>query len=453
MATASANASANTSDNAGSHVLALKQKRRVFKRLITTVGNWLETYTDSAKERSKLRERIQRLRTQFDSFNEIQDELAILEGFEEAQTERENTTEHYDDVIATAITLLENLERPATQTPAATIRLASDSPAPSTSTTAIGVHLPKIDLPKFDGRLEKWLTFKDAFQSMIHAHPGLTDIQRMSYLRLSLTGKAVSAIESFMTSEDSYKAAWDQLIQAYDNTRALVLQHTALLINEPEMPNDNAESICDLVNHMQSHIRSLHALGRSGEDIANDILVSLVISKMGPETRRVWEQTLTDTQTPKIDDIFMHLRNASHRCQRGDTKGTTSRNVDNAEDTQRKTVTNNANRRPASPRKAPPSRYQPPSPRASKRQTFVTKSATPCKICNAGSHEAYQCRQFHDMSIHDRVQAIRKAKLCENCLRSDHTTNECRAGKCRVCNGRHNTKIHQESTTKSDTVS
>ncbi|XP_029054260.1 uncharacterized protein LOC114881599 [Osmia bicornis bicornis] len=385
----------------------MKNKRRTFKAQIAIIGKSLETYQDSSKERVKLRERIERLRKQFEGFNEIQDELGIIENFEQTEAEREAVTEQYDDVIATAITLLQEAGQSAIQLPSTAPRTANESPASSTSSAAIGVHLPKIDLPKFDSRLEKWIAFKDAFQTMIHAHPGLSDIQKLHYLRLSLSGKAESAIESFTISEDNYRAAWDQLIETYDNTRALVLRHSALLRDTPAMHDDTAEAICDLVNHMQSQIRSLHALGRSWEDIANDLLTSIAISKMGPRTKREWEQTLSDTTMPKIADIFRHLRNASHRCRNENSSVTHQTPISNAH---RASSTNNA---PSSQtpsknsstfsRQTPTLGKKPLSPRTNRRQTFVAASGTSCKICNSGSHPAFQCQQFLDMAVKDRL--------------------------------------------------
>ncbi|KOC69641.1 hypothetical protein WH47_10752 [Habropoda laboriosa] len=426
-----------------------KNKRRVFKGQITSLGNVLKVYQDSAKERVKIRERIERLRKQLDNFNTKQDELGLIEGFEQSEAEREAVTELYDDVIATAITLLQEVEQAPTQT--TTLRNA-DSPTLSTSSTAIGVHLPKIDLPKFDGRLEKSVAFKDAFSTMIHAHSGLSDIQKLHYLRLSLSSKAESAIESFTISEDNYKAAWDQLIETYDNTRALVLQHAALLRNTPTMTDDTAESIRDMINHMQSQIRSLEALGRSWENIANDLLASIAISKMSPGTKREWEQTLSDTTVPKIADIFRHLRNASHRCRTENSTTNTPVAIKNrasaASDTPpRQTPTRTS---PAFPRKSPTPPWKVSSPRTARRQTFVSASQSSCKICNTGYHPAYQCQRFLDMSVKNRLQATRKANLCINCLQGDHATDKCNGGKCRVCHGRHNTKLHRDASPREE---
>ncbi|XP_076661051.1 uncharacterized protein LOC143364796 [Halictus rubicundus] len=290
-------------------IRALKHKQRVFTSNLTNFTTELSEYQDSATARTKLRERIDRLRKQFDAFNDAQDELGQYEDFDQTETERKTVTTAYDDALASAIQLSESFSL----TPSQSMRTTTDSPAPSTSNSITGIHLPKINLPRFDGRLEKWLPFKDAFLSLIHGHTGLTDIQRFNYLRLSVSGQAESAIESFTMSEENYKAAWAQLLETYDNQRALVLRHTALLLETPAMPEGTPNSINNLINYMQSHIRSLQSLGRSWEDIANDFITSIAIDRMDHETRRTWEHTLVDTRMPHAAEMFKHLRNASHQ--------------------------------------------------------------------------------------------------------------------------------------------
>ncbi|XP_017796723.1 PREDICTED: uncharacterized protein LOC108577992, partial [Habropoda laboriosa] len=212
--------------------------------------------------------------------------------------------------MATAVVCLEELE-----TRAAPSSSKSHASTQSSSPYALSVNLPKIDLPKFDGRIEMWITFKDAFHTLIHTQPGLNKIQKLHYLRLSLSGKAEAAIGAFSITEDNYEAAWKHLMEIYDNKRALVLRHAALLRDTPAMPDDSSDSIRELANHMQLHIRSLQAIGRSSDDIANDLLASILISKMGTDTRKSWERTLSDTEMPKIDDLFKFLHNASHQSK------------------------------------------------------------------------------------------------------------------------------------------
>lgn len=427
------------------HVALLKNKRRAFRTQITLVTKHVNEYVDTPSERAKLRDRMSRLRAQFDRFNDIQDELGLVEDYDTVEAEREATSEQYAEVAARASVLLAGWERVAAPPIS---RSANDTPASILSATPVGIHLPKIDLPKFDGRLEKWTNFKDAFQTMIHTHTGLSEIQKLHYLRLSLSGKAQEAIESFTISEDNYKAAWDQLNETYDNTRALVLRHADLLSATPKMPDDSAESSRDLVNHMQSHLRSLQALGRSDQQIKNDLLVSIAVSKLDINTYKAWEQTLTGTEMPKIEDIFRYLRNASHRCKV-------------SEDT---TASNHASRqarttspRPKAQRGQPPRspklpRRTPTSPlssistaRKEIRQVYATATAPTCKFCKTGNHQEFRCTTFLEWTPDARLQAARKASLCLNCLRADHPTEKCTAGGCRICGKRHNTRLHRKT--------
>ncbi|XP_076395362.1 uncharacterized protein LOC143265690 [Megachile rotundata] len=424
------------------------------------LSNQVNAYTDSASARVKLRNRIDRLHKQFESFVDIQDELALIDNPEEAERERETTIELFDDAVASATVFLNQLERVDNQAniqPAAMV--TNESPAPSAATFSLPVHLPKIDLPKFDGRIEKWVTFKDAFETMIHSQPGLSNVQRLQYLRLSLIGQAESAIDVFTISEDNYEAAWNQLKDIYDNKRVLVLRHATLIRNTPQMTDDSPKAIRDFVNHIQLHIRSLQALCRTWEDIASDLLTSMMIAKMSAEIRRAWERTLTDTAVPKAIDLLKHLRIASHQSKDTETPHYSS-------DTSHEFVQYSKPRSPPPnrkflpSRKSPPSlrtssqpsssRVSPPSPRKQRYQAYVSFAGSNCKICNSGSHAPYQCQKFLDMPIDDRRKAIQRIRFCLNCLQPDHVADDCKSGGCRVCNGRHNTKLHKDVALQED---
>lgn len=95
----------------------------------------------------------------------------------------------------------------------------------------------------------------------------------------------------------------------------LFLRQAALLRDTSAIPDNSSESIHDLANYMQLHIRSLQALSRSWEKITNDLLNSIVITKMAKDTRKSWKRTLSDTEVPKIESIFKFLHNASQQCK------------------------------------------------------------------------------------------------------------------------------------------
>ncbi|XP_076661069.1 uncharacterized protein LOC143364842 [Halictus rubicundus] len=379
---------------------SLRNKCRFFKGQITVLNNFVACYKDSPLERIKLRERIGRLRDLFSKFNQHQDELAMLsDDYEELDKQREQVTENYDNAIASAIQLQESF---ATNTK---ITLSENNHDES---KIIQVNLPKIDLPKFDGRIEHWVTFKDAFQTMIHTHTGLSNIQKLNYLKLSLSGRAEIAIGAFTISDENYEAAWKHLTEIYDNKRALVLRHAALLRDTPAMSNDSSESIRDLANYMQLHIRSLEALGRKKEDIANDLLTSILISRMGKETRKTWERKKLTNNHQRQENTYQKSHSNNNRAKYN-----------------------------------PPKRNSPPPSPRSVRRVFNTAIQFPtCGICKSGSHAAFQCKSFLDASVEKRIELVRKSNLCYNCLKPGHSHNTCRGGRCKKCNLPHNTHLH-----------
>ncbi|CAI6343095.1 unnamed protein product [Macrosiphum euphorbiae] len=51
--------------------------------------------------------------------------------------------------------------------------------------TESAIRLPPISLPEFDGDYKKWLNYRDTFDSFVHKHKDLSDIQKLHYLKTS----------------------------------------------------------------------------------------------------------------------------------------------------------------------------------------------------------------------------------------------------------------------------
>jgi len=92
-------------------------------------------------------------------------------------------------------------------------------------------------------------------------------------------------------------------------------------------------------------------------------------------------------------------------------------------------------------------------------QAFIVSASRNCVICKASKHPLYLCEKFKQLPVHKRIEAVRSAKICYNCLRS-HRGNPCKFSNCTICQKRHNTLLHQEnysnnqnsSATKSESV-
>ena len=75
-----------------------------------------------------------------------------------------------------------------------------------------------------------------------------------------------------------------------------------------------------------------------------------------------------------------------------------------------------------------------------------TKSSyrSPCVVCR-GEHRLFYCDDFKKMKVPERIDVVRKFKLCENCLLANHDVKNCRKqSTCSVpdCGRKHTKFIH-----------
>lgn len=65
-----------------------------------------------------------------------------------------------------------------------------------------------------------WTNFKDLFESLIADNVTLTNVQRLHYLKLSLSDEAELLLKNVVVNENNYASAWQTLKDRYDNKRS-----------------------------------------------------------------------------------------------------------------------------------------------------------------------------------------------------------------------------------------
>ncbi|XP_052737821.1 uncharacterized protein LOC128198126 [Bicyclus anynana] len=84
----------------------------------------------------------------------------------------------------------------------------------STSTGNIGggkqnVHLPKISLPVFGGNYEEFPSYKDLFLSLVHHNDSLSDVQKLHYLKTTVTGEAAMLLKNIQKLDPETHKQWE----------------------------------------------------------------------------------------------------------------------------------------------------------------------------------------------------------------------------------------------------
>lgn len=122
------------------------------------------------------------------------------------------------------------------------------------------VRLPELNLLTFSGDYEEWFPFFDTFQAIIHANESLEDVQKLHYLRASLTGDAKNIISALKISAVNYQVAWRLLKERYDNKR-VITQNIRAIMKLPSMTRENVFELRQIADGALRHIHALHWKG------------------------------------------------------------------------------------------------------------------------------------------------------------------------------------------------
>ncbi|XP_017762647.1 PREDICTED: uncharacterized protein LOC108552545 [Eufriesea mexicana] len=146
-------------------------------------------------------------------FDAIQYEI---EAFDKSEVACDELRGNYHAAVSRANRVIEKIP-PTNPTPRASTVLAP-----------MDIKLPEMRLPMFDGTIEKWSSFFDLFCSMIDRNSDLTSVQKLQYLRSTLSGKIAACLESLTTTDANYPDAIELLPSTLKDKKTIPF-HTELL--------------------------------------------------------------------------------------------------------------------------------------------------------------------------------------------------------------------------------
>ncbi|XP_029158933.1 uncharacterized protein LOC114931136 [Nylanderia fulva] len=170
---------------------------------------------------------------------------------------------------------------------------------PVSNQLAVSHHtrLPRIDLPKFSGNASEWMSFKDLFSSIIIGNASLSPVEKLQYLKASLTGTAAHLLKNTALTADNFQKAWTDLISFYENKQLLVNSAIQSLLSLKKITKESSSELERLYTNIMQIYRALETLQRPVEHW-DDFLVFLTVQRLDAESVKVWEQHLGSTKEP-----------------------------------------------------------------------------------------------------------------------------------------------------------
>lgn len=284
--------------------------------------------------------------------------------------------------------------------------------------------LPHTPLPSFDGKPEHWFRFKSMFTDIMNKCATEDAATKLYHLDKCLVGEAAGVINQQFINENNYDAAWEFLVQRYEDKRKIVDIHANKLLQLKSMTQESGRQLRDLIEECKRHVDSLRYHGHDVLGLSDIVLVNVLASKLDYETKKLWEASNEHGVIPTYEGTIEFLEKHASVLERVEASSSCQ-----PKSKPKANVT-------ATPQKAS----------QSKSSSFtVTAAEIKCLFCGKG-HFNHQCDELLKVSPSERNDIAKKAGVCYNCLRKGHLTIKCSSKhSCRECNKRHHTVLHLDS--------
>ncbi|XP_058817780.1 uncharacterized protein LOC131681089 [Topomyia yanbarensis] len=346
--------------------------------------------------------RIQRLDELWREFESIQDEIEVLEDSEEQfSDERREFQTLYFELKASLEGKLPS--RPPTAPPL---------PLPSVHVQPVAnIRLPEISLKQFSGRIDDWVSFRDLFVSLIHNNQQLGAVQKLHYLRATISGEAAGIISSLDLSANNYSVAWKMLRERYENKNFLIKRHMSGLLSISSLKRESSSGLSELADEFDRHVQLLDKL-ENKEDHWNSFLVERLSNCLDSAALREWETQVSDEERPTYKQLLEFVHKRSRILQTIMLSHTSNTQSDTKPLKSRLTTAH-----------------------------VASDNIPKCPSCKQ-AHLLFQCDQFRNLVPKQRFEFVKRHGLCINCLKGNHLARDCSSGSCKTCARKHHSLLH-----------
>ena len=262
---------------------------------------------------------------------------------------------------------------------------------------------PQLEIPTFSGNYNNWVSFKDLFNETIHKNNGMSDAQKMQYLKSKVKGEAERLIHHLNVTSDNYIVCWDILNQRYNNTKLIFQSYMNTLMSLPVMHQQSVALIKRMHDTAQE---CLNAIKNLGVDITSwdPIIVYLLTQKLDTASYIDYMESVNNPrELPSLKEYLQYLEakftslESSHRKQ------------DNA---MQKNIVSNKNQYPSTHlnksyyHKMSLINSKVISPVLNDKSNLMSKYR--CSLCRSNDHGIYYCQKFLEMLPSDRLKTATK---------------------------------------------
>jgi hypothetical protein len=132
--------------------------------------------------------------------------------------------------------------------------------------------LPKLELPKYGGKVTEWNSFWELYDSAIHSNPTISKVNKFNYLQSLLEGQAARAIKGLTLTNANYDAAIIILRERFGKTQQTIAAHMDEILKIQVCMNGRTSQLRYVYDKICVHVRGLASLGVSSEQYGSMLI-------------------------------------------------------------------------------------------------------------------------------------------------------------------------------------
>ncbi|XP_037961189.1 uncharacterized protein LOC119690240 [Teleopsis dalmanni] len=273
--------------------------------------------------------------------------------------------------------------------------------------------LPPLQLPSFNGKYSEFKNFITTFTQIIDRESTLSNLEKFNYLLTCLHGPSLETVNAFQVTNENYSKALNRLKDRYDNPTLIFMENVSALFDLPGTSKPEGDKLRSLIDTASTIYSSLLSLG-SERDIAQAMLIHIVMQKCDEGTRRKWKESLDFKRLPCWNDCSAVLE---RHCQYLQSLDKTSPCVSDVHTNDKLSKIKKSHKDYA---------------------FSCTKSS--CIFCSSANHKLNGCERFESLSTAQRFDTVKRFTLCINCLSKGHQRSNCPSTySCKICSDQHHT--------------
>lgn len=280
--------------------------------------------------------------------------------------------------------------------------------SPTAETTSLSAEL-RPSLYTFDGNIENFNSFYETFRLLVHNQANISKINKFNYLLSCIKGSALNIVQNIPISANNYDHAWDSLLDTYQDSRTSVGRYLDKMLNFLPLRNGSSDHLNSFIEVFDHSYRAIEAFDI--ENLSGYVMYRIALRALDPRTRKIFEQNLDSKKIPTFTDLLNFVQNHINFLNNSESYSVNSNGQNN--------------------------------------QSNQTVMGTPdSKIClHCGKyHMIFRCVDFRNLTTTQRLSRANELGLCHNCLKTNHTLNECKSDlRCYLCKEPHHVLLHWDS--------